>query len=113
MSEIQPAFDWLIPTTKELLRPEECARYLDRSLDFVDAMITEGKLEYMAPTGRQVERKRITRRSLLLLILEQFRADPDLWFERYADLLPRCTAPQLTRLITEATRLRSKKLTTL
>jgi len=113
MSDTQPSFDWLIPTTKELLRPEECARYLDRSLDFVDAMIDEGKLEWMAPTGRKVERKRITRRSLLLLILEQFRADPELWFERYAALLHRCSAHQLTRLIAEATRLRSKKLTTL
>ncbi len=113
MSDALPQdFDWLVPTTKELLRPDEVARYLGRSPDFVEQMIDEGRLEYLSPADRQVERKVITRRSLILLIAEQFRGDPARWMERVEALLNHMDAAQLTRVITAAQARLSKKRAT-
>lgn len=113
MSEAQSSWDWLVPTTKDLLRPDEVATYLGRKLDFVYALIDEGKLEAFEPTDREVKRKVITRRSVLLVLAEQARSNPAHFSERVLSLLPHLDSASISRLIAEATRLRSKKLTTL
>ena len=110
MPEAQTGWDWLVPTTRDLLRPDEVARFLGRKESFVYELVEEGKLEAFEPTDREVKRKRITARSVRLVLAEQARSNPQNFSERVLSLLPHLDSASLTRLITEATRLRSKKL---
>ena len=109
MPEAQTTWDWLVPTTKDLLRPDEVARFLGRKETFVYELIEAGKLEAFEPTDREVKRKVITRRSLLLVLAEQARSHPDNFIERTLALLPHLDGTGLTKLIAEATRLRAKQ----
>lgn len=113
MSETQTGWDWLVPTTKDLLRPDEAARFMGTSVDFVYALIDEGKLEAFEPTDREVKRKRVTARSVRLTLAEQALNHPQNFAERMHALLPHLDSASLSRHIAEATRLRSKKLTSL
>lgn len=106
----QTAWDWLVPTTKDLLRPDEVARFLGRKETFVYELVEEGKLEAFEPVDRQVKRKVITRRSVLLVLAEQARSNPANFAERVHALLPHLDAASLSRLISEATKLKNKNL---
>jgi len=113
MTETQTGWDWLVPTTKDLLRPDEVARFLGRKETFVYELIDAGKLEAFEPTDREVKRKQITTRSVRLVLAEQARSHPGNFAERVLSLLPHLDSTSLSRLIAEATKLRAKKLTTL
>lgn len=106
----QQDFDWLVPTTKDLLRPDEVARYLGRELTFVYELCDSGKLEAFEPTDRTVKRKVITRRSVVLVLAEQARTNPALFFDRVLALLNHLDPAQLSRLIAAANARRSRKL---
>lgn len=80
-------WDWLIPTQKNLLRPDEVASYIRRSLNYVYNEIEAGELEAFAPPDRQVERKLITRRSLLLHLARCAKTSPHLLQERAIEFL--------------------------
>lgn len=108
--EIQTTWDWLVPVTKDHLRPDEAARFLGRELDFVYAMIEEGKLEAFEPPDRIVKRKTITRRSVVALLAEMATVSPELFADRCIALLQHADSALLTRLITEATKLRTQRL---
>ena len=110
MSEAQTTWDWLVPTTKDLLRPDEVARFLGRKETFVYELVEEGKLEAFEPTDREVKRKVITARSVRLVLAEQARSNPAHFAERVLSLLPHLDSAAISRLIAEATRLRAKKL---
>ena len=109
MADAQTTWDWLVPTTKDLLRPDEVARYLGRKETFVYELVEEGKLEAFEPCGRQVKRKMITARSVRLVLSEQARSNPAHFAERVLALLPHLDTAAINRLITEATKIKSKK----
>ncbi len=112
MAEVtQSDFDWLVPTTKELLRPDEVARYLGRGETFVYDLIEEGELEAFEPQNREVKRKVITRRSVVLVLAKQARSNPSLFYDRVEALLNHLNPAQLSRLIAAANARRAKKLT--
>ena len=114
MAEVaQQEWDWLVPTNKNLLRPDEAATYFGRSVDYVYDIIEEGKLEVHAPTDRLVERKTITRRSVVLHLAETAKYNPAYFAERVEALLAHLDSHQLSRLIAAATTLRAKRITTL
>lgn len=108
MPEVQTTWDWLVPTTKELLRPDEVATFLGRKETFVYELIDEGKLEAFEPTDREVKRKQITRRSVLLVLTEQATSSPELFYERLLACLSYLDSRQLARLSAEVTRRRAQ-----
>jgi hypothetical protein len=105
-------FDWLVPTTKDLLRPDEVARYLGRKETFVYDLCDTGKLEAFEPVDREVKRKVITRRSVLIVLAEQAKTNPALFFERVLALLNHLDAHQLAQLIAAANQRRAKRFPT-
>lgn len=105
----QGAFDFLMPPGKEpLIKPIAAARSLCRKLDFIYAMIQEGKLEAHAPSDRTKQRYTITRRSLCLLHAETALYSADDFGARVESLLPLMSASQLTSLIIAATQRRAR-----
>lgn len=111
----QGLFDFLVPFKSLLLRPDQVAQCLrgitksgNVSLNYVYCLKEEGKLECLAPTGREKERFVVTRRSVLLLIAEQANFDPSDFDTKLEALLPSLTRAQLDRLIIKATQLRAK-----
>lgn len=106
----QHEFDFLMPYSERrpLLKPAEVATCLGRSVDFVQAMIDEGRLEVHAPQDREKRRYMITRRSVLLLLAEQAAYSPSYYMERLRAVLRTLTRYQLDELIIEATRLRAR-----
>ncbi len=118
----QGLFNFLVPFTSLLLRPDQAAQCLrgdkspktlggkDRTdsrhhaLSYVYALREEGKLECIAPTGREKERFMVTRRSVLLLLAEQSNFDPSDHDTRVEALLPGMSRKQLVRFIAKATR---------
>ena len=64
----QEEFDFLMPygPQRALLKPGEVARVLDSTPQHVYNLIGEGKLEAHATEGREQQRYRITRRSVLV-----------------------------------------------
>jgi len=107
--ERQAAFDFLMPFSerRRLLTPREVAGVLHRSIDYVEAMIEEGKLEAFAPSDREKQRKTITRRSVLLLLAEQALGDPAHFEERLRKAIDGCTRAQLDGLLSHITRRRA------
>ena len=116
MAEVeQGLFDFLVPFRGLLLRPDQVAQCLRGTtkqgnvpLSYVYALKEEGKLECIAPTGREKERFMVSRRSVLLLIAEQSNFDPSDFETRLEALLPSLSRAQLERFIIKATRLREK-----
>jgi len=106
----QGAFDFMMPYSEQrrTLNVREVAKCLERSADFVEAMCSEGRLEIFAPEGRERESKRITRRSVLLLLAEQARFEPDHFLARVLRLVDACTAEQLGAIIIRATQRRAR-----
>lgn len=94
----QGEFDFLVPYSKPLLRPDEAAKCLGRSVYFVYQMIDEGKLEAHAPQGREKQRYVVTRRSVLALLADTALYEPALYVERVRTLLEHCSAADLSSL---------------
>jgi excisionase family DNA binding protein len=107
----QGTFDFLMPFSdrRTLLTISEVCGVLERKRDFVEAMIDEGRLEAFAPQGRDVQRKRVTRRSVLLLLAEQSLGDIAFFEERLMRLIATIRDPHmLERLIRHATQQRAR-----
>jgi excisionase family DNA binding protein len=96
----QLEWDWMVPTTKNLLRPDEAARYLGRSIDFIYGLIDEGELEAFAPLNREVERKVITRRSVVLYLARSAKSHPTMIEERAIAFLRTLDRITLTNILT-------------
>ncbi len=82
----QADFDFLVPTRKELMRPEEVSASLDRSKDFVYDLVIEGKLESHRQGSKERTFLRVTRRSVVLYHLETASYEPADFARRLADL---------------------------
>lgn len=106
----QDEFDFLVPFSdrRPMLTIAEVAKILDRERDFVEAMIDEGRLEAFAPPAREVQRKRITRRSVLLLLAEMSLVSPRLFLDRLLRCVDVCDAAACSALIQRATARRMK-----
>jgi hypothetical protein len=85
----QHEFDFLMPygPSRALLNPREAARCLDRTEEFVYGLISEGKLEALAPTDREKRRYKITRRSVLAVLAEQALFEPENYLQRVLAVL--------------------------
>lgn len=104
----QGFFDFLVPYKNPLLRPDQCAKSLNRGVNFIYDLLAEGKLEAHGVPGREKERYQITKRSLLLYLAESANYDPADFETRAEALVDTLTADQLTRLIVRATARRAK-----
>lgn len=107
---MQGEFDFLVPFSERrpLLTIAEVAKILDRERDFVEAMIDEGRLEAFAPPDREVQRKRITRRSVLLLLAQMALGDPRSFLDRVLRCVDAIDAKQCEAVIRRATARRAK-----
>lgn len=101
----QHEFDWLIPTSKELLNPEEVARILNQSVDFVYKLRDEGRLECHSHPDRIIKRFQATRRSLLLYLVESAEYKSSDLTDRLLRVLKKLAPAELSRLLHEANRL--------
>lgn len=73
----QGLFDFLVPYRKPMLLPAEAGKCLARSADFVRDLITLGKLEAIAQAAKgEREVYVVTRRSVLLWLVERAQFDP-------------------------------------
>jgi excisionase family DNA binding protein len=106
----QTEMDFLVPFSdrRPLLTVQEVAKILDRSQDFVIAMVEEGKLEALAPTDREKRRLRITRRSTLLLLATMFMGDPRTFLDRLLRTVDALDARQCEAVIKRATARRAR-----
>jgi hypothetical protein len=98
-------FDFLVPWPEPLLAPSQCAIALrgDRDrLSYVYTMIEKGKLETVGPRGRTKTRLLVTRRSLLLLIAEQFDGNPGSLLERICFLMDALPDSELHEIMRHA-----------
>jgi len=101
-------FEKALALNRELLKPKEVAELMGRSSCFVYALVDEGKLEAFAPTDRQVQRKTITRRSVLMVMSESGSKNPEILGPQMEALLAWCSPDELGRVIQEANRLLEK-----
>lgn len=101
-------FEKAIALKIELIKPKEVSELLGRSLDFVYALIDEGKLEAFEPTERQVKRKTISRRSVLMVMAESGSKNPKILGPQIEALLAWCSPDEMGRVIQEANRLLEK-----
>lgn len=104
----QGAFDFLVPVTKPLMRPDEAARFLHRERQHIYDLIAEGKLEAHAPQDREKQRYVVTTRSVKLVLAETALYDPAQFIERILSLFTRLNGAQLAQILAEVTRLRAK-----
>ncbi len=101
-------FDFLIGFEKPLMRPDEAARVLGRSVNYVYACIECGDLEAHKPKNREVNRYMVTRRSVALHLAETATYRSADWMNRVRSLLREMTAEQLDELVQDATTLRRR-----
>jgi hypothetical protein len=104
-------FDFLLPYQKPLWRTDEVAEVIGRSIQYVRALIEDGRLEaHTDSVFGDGERKSsmITRRSVLLYLAETANYDPGYLVIRIEVLLKRLTAPTLDRLVATARKLRER-----
>lgn len=101
-------FEKVLALERELLKPKEVAEMMGRCCDFVYGLVDEGKLEAMEPSGRQVKRKTITRRSVLMVMAESGSRNSEILGPQMEALLAWLSADELGRVIQEATRLLEK-----
>jgi hypothetical protein len=89
-------FDSLLGSyrSRTLLNVKEVAAILNRSMDFVELEIAEGKLHAHGVNGRQVERKQVTTASVALYLAETARYEGADYEARLRDLLTALTPAQ-------------------
>ncbi|HWM26576.1 MAG TPA: hypothetical protein VNP98_17295 [Chthoniobacterales bacterium] len=98
-------YDFLIPTRKPLMRTDEVAQVLHRSLDFVRALVGEGRLEAHRDSAKGDRATNIiTRRSVVLYLAETSDYDPAYMIMRVEAVLKTFKAPALDRIIAFANR---------
>jgi hypothetical protein len=108
-SDYEIAFGFLIDFEKPLMRPDEAARILGRSLNYIYGCIESGELDAHKPMNREVNRYMITRRSVALHLARSATYRSGDFMDRIKALLGEMTAPQLDELIRDAGSLRKRK----
>ena len=108
-SSPQGPFEKTLAWKSELLRPNQVADLLGRSPSFIYALIDEGKLEAFEPTDRQVKRKTITRRSVLMVLAESGSKNPEIILPRMNALLSYLSPDALEATIKEGNRIIAKE----
>lgn len=101
-------FENVLALKSEILKPKDVAALLGRSSSFIYELVDEGKLEAFEPTDRQVKRKTISRRSVLMVLAETGSKNPETLLPWTIILLAWLSQDQLDRVIQEATRLLEK-----
>jgi len=102
-------FDFLLPFQKPFWRTDEVAEVIGRSIQYVRALIEDGRLEaHQDSAFGDRKSSLITRRSVLLYMAETANYDPGYLVIRIEVLLKRLTAPTLDRLIATARKLRER-----
>lgn len=93
-------FDFLLPYQKPLWRTDEVAEVIGRSIQYVRALIEDGRLEAHQDSAFG-ERKSnlITRRSVLIYLAETANYDPGYLVIRLEVIAKRLNAATLDRLI--------------
>lgn len=91
-------FGFLIDFRKALMRPDEAARILGRSTNYIYAAIEAGDLEAFKPKGREVNRYMISRRSVALHLAETCTLRTGDWMNRVQALLGEMSESQLGTL---------------
>lgn len=93
-------YDFLIPTRKPLMRTDEVAIAIHRSLNYVRALIEDGRLEAHrdSATGDR-STNIVTRRSVILYLAETADYDPAHIVMRVEAVMKTLKAPSLDRLI--------------
>ncbi|GEM_PF-1828364 len=87
-------FDFLVPYKSEVISPVQCAKSLGRDVQHVYSLIERGKLEAHGVPGRDVQRYRITRRSLVLYMAESANYSPNDLVDRLVDVAATLTDAQ-------------------
>jgi hypothetical protein len=102
-------YDFLIPTRKPLMRTDEVAIAIHRSLDFVRALIEDGRLEAHrdSATGKR-NTSIVTRRSVVLYLAETSDYDPAFIVMRIEVVMKTLKLPALDRVIATARKLRER-----
>jgi hypothetical protein len=102
-------YDFLIPTRKPLMRTDEVASAIHRSLGFVRALIEDGRLETHKDSAKG-ERltNSVTRRSVILYLAETADYDPAYLVMRVEVVMKTLRAPELDRLISFARKQRER-----
>ncbi|MCA1659013.1 MAG: hypothetical protein LC642_00505 [Verrucomicrobiaceae bacterium] len=93
-------YDFLIPTRKAIMRPDEVANAIGRSLPFVRSLIEAGRLEAHQDSAKgSRESNTITRRSVILYLAETSNYDPAFIVMRVEVVMKTLKQPALNRLI--------------
>ncbi len=102
-------FGFLLDVRKKLLRPDEAARLLGRSTNYVYSAIESGDLEAFKPKNREVSRYVISRRSVALHMCETCTLRTGDWMNRVQALLGEMSAGQLDALANDIAVLKRRK----
>lgn len=93
-------YDFLIPTRKALMRMDEVASAIGRSLSFVRALIDEGRLEAHRDSAKGDRLTNlVTRRSVILYLAGTGNYDPAFIVMRVEVVMKTLKAPALQRII--------------
>jgi hypothetical protein len=102
-------FDYLMPFSKNLLRAREVSEVISRSVQFVRALIEDGRLEaHLDSVWGDRESPRITNRSVILYLAETANYDPSFLVIRLEVLMKKLDGASLDRLIESARKVRSR-----
>jgi hypothetical protein len=88
-------FDFLVPYRSPLISPVQVAKSLGKDVDHVYSLCQRGKLEDHGVPGRKVQRRKITKRSLLLYMAESANYSPADIVDRAVDVAVTFTDAQL------------------
>jgi hypothetical protein len=93
-------YDFLIPTRKPIMRMDEVASAIGRSIAFVRALIDDSRLEAHRDSAKgDRPTNLVTRRSVVLYLAETANYDPTYVVMRIEVVMKTLTAPGLNRLI--------------
>jgi len=109
----QGEFDFLMPygPSRKTLAPQEVAMCIGFSVDLIYKLCDEGRLESLELPGRIYAAKRVTRRSVLLLLAEMAMGDGrerQPFIERVDRLLEVLSHDQLEHVMRRAATLKGK-----
>ncbi len=104
----QGAFDFACPFRgigpAQWLTPQQASATFGYDVDFVYSEIQAGRLETIAPLDRDVQRHRITKRSVLVLLAAMIQVDPEEHLRRIMALIEMQTRREwLDQIVVSAT----------
>jgi hypothetical protein len=93
-------YDFLIPTRKPLMRMDEVASAIGRSVSFVRDLIDDSRLEAHRDSARgERPSNQVTRRSVILYLAETSNYDPSFVVMRLEVVMKTLQAPAINRII--------------